>query len=118
MRDFFCFAETLISGMLPFVFLVFSGIYFTVKSNFFQFKYLPSSVAYALGSIFKKRKKGEVTPFQAACTALSATVGTGNIAGVAGALLGTYCLKKISPLWLKRIFGAFMVYAGVRLLLK
>ena len=37
MRDFFCFAETLISGMLPFVFLVFSGIYFTVKSNFFQF---------------------------------------------------------------------------------
>ncbi len=86
MRDFFCFAETLISGMLPFVFLVFSGIYFTVKSNFFQFKYLPSSVAYALGSIFKKRKKGEVTPFQAACTALSATVGTGNIAGVAGAL--------------------------------
>lgn len=86
MRDFFCFVETLISGMLPFVFLVFSGIYFTVKSNFFQFKYLPSSVAYALGSIFKKRKKGEVTPFQAACTALSATVGTGNIAGVAGAL--------------------------------
>ena len=55
MRDFFCFVETLISGMLPFVFLVFSGIYFTVKSNFFQFKYLPSSVAYALGSIFKKR---------------------------------------------------------------
>ena len=86
MRDFFCFAETLISGMLPFVFLVFSGIYFTVKSNFFQFKYLPSSVAYALGSIFKKRKKGEVSPFQAACTALSATVGTGNIASVAGAL--------------------------------
>ena len=86
MRDFFCFVETLISGMLPFVFLVFSGIYFTVKSNFFQFKYLPSSVAYALGSIFKKRKKGEVSPFQAACTALSATVGTGNIAGVAGAL--------------------------------
>lgn len=86
MRDFFCFAETLISGMLPFVFLVFSGIYFTVKSNFFQFKYLPSSVAYALGSIFKKRKNGEVSPFQAACTALSATVGTGNIAGVAGAL--------------------------------
>lgn len=38
--------------------------------------------------------------------------------GVIGALLGTYCLKKISPLWLKRIFGAFMVYAGVRLLLK
>jgi len=35
-----------------------------------------------------------------------------------GALLGTYFLKKISPVWLKRIFGGFMVYAGVRLLLK
>lgn len=38
--------------------------------------------------------------------------------GVIGALLGTFCLKKISPLWLKRIFGIFMVYAGVRLFLR
>lgn len=38
--------------------------------------------------------------------------------GLVGSLIGTYCLKKISPIWLKRIFGAFMVYAGVRLLLK
>lgn len=39
-------------------------------------------------------------------------------AGIAGSLLGTWIIKKISPLWLKRIFGALMVYAGVRLLLK
>ena len=38
--------------------------------------------------------------------------------GLLGSLIGTYCLKKISPCWLKRIFGAFMVYAGVRLLLR
>ena len=38
--------------------------------------------------------------------------------GIIGALLGTYCLKKLSPVWLKRIFGGFMVYAGIRLLLK
>lgn len=38
--------------------------------------------------------------------------------GLLGSLIGTYCLKKISPKWLKRIFGGFMVYAGVRLLLK
>ena len=38
--------------------------------------------------------------------------------GVLGAVLGTVCLKKLSPLWLKRIFGCFMVYAGIRLLLK
>ena len=38
--------------------------------------------------------------------------------GIIGSVLGTVILKKISPVWLKRIFGAFMVYAGVRLLLK
>lgn len=38
--------------------------------------------------------------------------------GIVGSVLGTMILKKISPVWLKRIFGAFMVYAGVRLLLK
>lgn len=39
-------------------------------------------------------------------------------AGIVGAVAGTYFLKKISPLWLKRIFGGFMVYAGVRLLFR
>ena len=38
--------------------------------------------------------------------------------GVIGSALGTLMLKKISPLWLKRIFGGFMVYAGARLLMK
>ncbi len=38
--------------------------------------------------------------------------------GLVGSLIGTYCLKKISPKWLKRIFSGFMVYAGVRLLLR
>lgn len=38
--------------------------------------------------------------------------------GIVGAFLGTYCLKKISPLWLKRIFGIFIIYAGIRLLMK
>lgn len=38
--------------------------------------------------------------------------------GIIGALLGTYSLRKISPLWLKRIFGVFIIYAGVRLLMK
>jgi len=39
-------------------------------------------------------------------------------AGIAGSVLGTYIIKKISPLWLKRIFGIFIIYAGLRLLLK
>ncbi len=38
--------------------------------------------------------------------------------GLLGAIIGAYLLKKISPKWLKRIFGAIMIYAGVRLLIK
>lgn len=38
--------------------------------------------------------------------------------GIAGALIGTFLLKKLSPVFLKKFFGAFMVFAGVRLLLK
>ncbi len=38
--------------------------------------------------------------------------------GVFGSVAGTFLLKKISPLWLARIFGGFMIYAGVRLLLR
>lgn len=38
--------------------------------------------------------------------------------GILGAVVATFILKKISPQWLKRIFGFFMIYAGVRLLLR
>ncbi len=38
--------------------------------------------------------------------------------GLIGALLGTIMLKKISNKWLGKIFGGFMIYAGIRLLLK
>ncbi|MBQ3053097.1 MAG: sulfite exporter TauE/SafE family protein [Clostridia bacterium] len=38
--------------------------------------------------------------------------------GLIGAVIGTFIIKKISPLWLKRIFGVFIIYAGIRLLLK
>ena len=39
-------------------------------------------------------------------------------AGLIGSYIGTKIIKKISPVWLKRVFGGFMVYAGIRLLLK
>ncbi len=38
--------------------------------------------------------------------------------GIIGTVIGTFLLKKISPRYLKKIFGAFMIFAGVRLLLK
>lgn len=38
--------------------------------------------------------------------------------GLLGAVIATFLLKKLSNIWLKRIFAAFMIYAGARLLLK
>ena len=38
--------------------------------------------------------------------------------GILGSVAGTFALKRISAKWLKRIFGGFMVYAGIRLLLR
>lgn len=73
--------------MLPFAFLIICGVYLTVKSGFFQFRLLPFSIKHAVGGMLSRKKTKEgISPFQAACTALSSTVGTGNIAGVAGAL--------------------------------
>ena len=40
------------------------------------------------------------------------------VAGLIGSVIGTFILRKISPKLLKRIFGIFIIYAGVRLLLK
>ncbi len=38
--------------------------------------------------------------------------------GLGGAVLGTFCLKKISGKWLGFIFGGFMIYAGIRMIMR
>ena len=64
------------------------GLVLTFRTNFIQFRKFGYSFKVTIGKIFHKSesKEGSVTPFQAVCTALAATVGTGNIAGVAGAI--------------------------------
>lgn len=76
----------MISGILPLLLLLLCGIYLTISGNFFQIKRFPDSVKLILKAFKNKKKNAEFSSFQAACTSLSATVGTGNIAGVAGAL--------------------------------
>lgn len=116
-KGVFEFLESLISGMLPFIFLVLCGLYLTLKCRFFQFGFLPESVKYALGGIFKKKTKDGVSPFQAACTALSATVGTGNIAGVAGAVsLGG--AGAVFWMWVSAFAGMIVKAAEIVLALK
>ncbi len=71
---------------LPFVFI--GGIYFTLQSRFLQVVKLPRILRETLGRMFQKgeREQGSVTPFQALCTALAGTVGTGSVVGTCQAL--------------------------------
>lgn len=64
------------------------GLYFTLGMKFIQIRKFPYAMRETIGKVFHKKqaKQGSITPFQAVCTALAATVGTGNIAGVAGAI--------------------------------
>ena len=64
------------------------GILLSVRTRFIQFRKFPYAMKATMGKLFSKNKaaEGAITPFQAVCTALAATVGTGNIAGVAGAI--------------------------------
>ena len=64
------------------------GLYLSIRTRFLQIRKLPYAIKTTIGRVFRKREAsdGAMTPFQAVCTALAATVGTGNIAGVAGAI--------------------------------
>ncbi len=64
------------------------GLYLSIRMRFLQIRKFPYSMKVTLGRMMKKKEAsdGALTPFQAVCTALAATVGTGNVAGVAGAI--------------------------------
>ena len=64
------------------------GLVLSFLTRFLQIRKFPYAMKVTFGRMFKKREAsdGAMTPFQAVCTALAATVGTGNIAGVAGAI--------------------------------
>ena len=64
------------------------GLYLAIRTGFLQIRKFGYALKTTVGRMFKKKDAadGAMTPFQAVCTALAATVGTGNIAGVAGAI--------------------------------
>lgn len=65
-----------------------TGLLLSVRTHFIQVRKFTYAIRVTLGRMFRKREAsdGAITPFQAVCTALAATIGTGNIAGVAGAI--------------------------------
>ena len=64
------------------------GLYLSFATGFIQIRKFGYALRCTVGRIFKRGEaaEGTITPFQAVCTALAATVGTGNVAGVAGAI--------------------------------
>ena len=96
------------------VFLIGSGIFFTFYLGFPQIKYFRHGWRILTGKYVKEETKGETTPFQALTTALSGTVGTGNIGGVALAIfLGGPAA--IFWMWVTAFFGMTTKFVEVTL---
>ena len=96
--------------------LVAVGIVMTVITCCFQVTHIGHWMKHTIGSLFKKnvighsKDKKSISPFQALCTALAATVGTGNIAGVAAAIVigGP---GAVFWMWLAAFFGMMTNYS-------
>ena len=75
-------------GIPAMVCIIGVGLLLSVRTGFLQIRKFPYAIKTTIGRMFRKKdaSDGAMTPFQAVCTALAGTVGTGNIAGVAGAI--------------------------------
>lgn len=75
-------------GVPAMVCIIGVGLYLSLRTHFIQIRKFPYAMQTTIGRVLRRREAsdGAMTPFQAVCTALAATVGTGNIAGVAGAI--------------------------------
>ncbi len=94
------------------------GLLLSVRTGFLQIRRFPYAIRTTIGRMFKKKTAadGAMTPFQAVCTALAATVGTGNIAGVAGAIaIGGP--GAVFWMWCSALLGMCTKYAEVTLAL-
>ena len=108
--------NSVVWGAFGLLLLVGTGIIVTVLTKFFQVSHVGMWFKQTLGSLFNKdvikhsKEKGSISPFQALCTALAATVGTGNIAGVAAAI----CIGGAGAvfwMWVAAFFGMMTNYA-------
>lgn len=86
-QDFLSLIDSYIGGAQWFVFLLLgTGLFFTIYLKFPQIRYFGHALKIVSGKFDKSTDKGDTSHFQALATALSGTVGTGNIAGVAFAI--------------------------------
>lgn len=97
--------------------LVGTGVYLTVRLRAVQFRHLGHAIGLVRGKYDDPGDAGDITHFQALCTALSATIGTGNIAGVATAIAAGGP-GAVFWMWVTAFFGMALKYSSCLLSLK
>ncbi len=104
--------SSIVWGAPTLLLMLFTGGYFTFRTGFFQIRRfghcLKNTVFSAVGN--KKRDGGSVSQFSAMCSALAATLGTGNIAGVSTALAAGGA-GAVFWMWVSAMFGMMTGYA-------
>lgn len=111
-------ANSFLWGPPLLILIVGTGIYLTFRLGFLQFSKLPYALRLAFGRRHQDRKsRGDISHYEALTTALAATVGTGNIAGVATAVvLGGP--GAVFWMWITAFFGMATKYAEAILAIK
>ena len=123
MVDFITNINSTINGFvwgLPMMVLIMGvGVYLSVRCGFPQFRHFVHIMKNTLGKAFEKTEKteGAISPFKAMCTALAASIGTGNIAGVSGAIaIGGP--GAVFWMWVSALLGMCTKFSEVTLALK
>lgn len=109
MTKLFDCAYRIVWGVPMLVLILGVGLYLSLRTRFVQLRLFPQAVQTFFGSLSDSPQKG-VSPFRALCTALAATVGTGNLVGVAGAL----CIGgpgAVFWMWVSAFLGMAAKYA-------
>ncbi len=107
-------------GPIMLFLLVGSGVYLSIRTGFLQLRKFGYIMKNTLGSLFRKSDKdhgNNLSPFQAVTTALAGTVGTGNIAGVTGAIF-VGGPGAVFWMWVSAFFGMCTKYAEILLAMK
>ena len=111
--------NNIVWGIPMLILLIGTGIYLSVRLGFLQFRRFGFIMRQTVGRLFRhtKSRDGALTPIQALTTALAGTVGTGNIAGVTGAIF-TGGAGAVFWMWVAAFFGMVTKYSEIVLAMK
>ena len=114
MAEFLDRVNQVVWGAPGLVMILGVGLYFSITLGFPQLRLFPRAARFFLTRLKRDPDNPEVSPFQALCTALAATVGTGNLVGVAGAIaLGGP--GSIFWMWISALLGMVTKFAEATL---